>query len=116
MGRGSGFQAASIPATEAAGRRLPERRVMVIPDFVANSGASGWRWMVMLGLIERTEHAAYGYARRTLHDTVERLLMLSEREGIRPGDTAVRIATENTERLAEEYGTEQAKAPAAGSR
>lgn len=109
-------EAANLPTTDAAGRRLHERGVIVIPDFVANSGANGWWWMVMLGLIEPTEEAAYAYARKTLHDTVERLLELSEEQGITPREAAVRIANENTERLAEQYGTEEPKLPAAAER
>ena len=34
-------EAANIPTTDGAGRRLKERGVIVIPDFVANSGANG---------------------------------------------------------------------------
>lgn len=105
-------EAANIPTTDEAGRRLHDRGVIVIPDFVANSGANGWWWMVMLGLIEPTEQAAYDYAARTLHDTVERLLNLSAERHLTPREAAVEIATQNTERLAREYGTEEAKTPA----
>ena len=105
-------EAANIPTTDEAGRRLHDRGVIVIPDFVANSGANGWWWMVMLGLIEPTEQAAYDYAARTLHDTVERLLNLSAERHLTPREAGVEIATQNTERLAREYGTEEAKTPA----
>ena len=103
-------EAANIPTTEAAGRRLHERGVIVIPDFVANSGANGWWWMVMLGFIEPTEQAAYEYAAKTLRDTIDRLLTLSAERHITPREAATEIATENTERLASEYGREEAKA------
>jgi len=102
-------EAANIPTTEGAGRRLHERGVIVIPDFVANSAANGWWWMVMLGLIEPTEEAAYEYATNTIHDTVERLLRLSAEGGITPRDAAVEIAIKNTEANAREYGTEEAR-------
>src|ERR1700730_15683760 len=105
-------EAANIPTTDGAGRLLNDRGVIVIPDFVANSGANGWWWMVMLGLIEPTEQAAYDYAAKTLHDTIDRLLSLSAERGITPREAAVEIATENTERLALEYGSEEAKTPA----
>lgn len=103
-------EAANIPTTEAAGRRLHERGVIVIPDFVANSGANGWWWMVMLGFIEPTEQAAYAYAAKTLRDTIDRLLSLSAERHITPREAATEIAAENTERLASEYGREEAKA------
>jgi glutamate dehydrogenase (NAD(P)+) len=105
-------EAANIPTTEGADHRLKERGVIVIPDFVANSGANGWWWMVMLGFIEPTEQAAYDYATKTIHDTVDRLLSLAAERDITPREAAVEIATQNTEALAAEYGTEEAKAPA----
>ena len=108
-------EAANIPTTDGAGKLLHDRGVIVIPDFVANSGANGWWWMVMLGFIEPTEQAAYDYAAKTLHDTVDRLLSLSAERGITPREAAVEIATQNTERLAAEYGTEEAKTPAAAA-
>jgi glutamate dehydrogenase (NAD(P)+) len=101
-------EAANIPTTDWAGRSLHQRGVVVIPDFVANSCANGWWWMVMLGLIEPTERAAYDYAAMTIHDTVGRLLRLSAERGITPREAAVEIATQNTEANAREYGTEEA--------
>lgn len=105
-------EAANIPVTEGAGRLLHDRGIVVVPDFVANSAANGWWWMVMLGMIEPTEAAAYEYATRTIHDTVERLLRLSQERGITPREAAVEIALQNAERNAQEYGTEDAKVPA----
>ena len=104
-------EAANIPTTDGAGRRLKERGVIVIPDFVANSGANGWWRMVMLGFIGPTEQAAYDYATGTIHDTVDRLLSLAGERDITPREAAVEIATQNTESLAKEYGTEEAKVP-----
>ena len=65
----------------------------------------------MLGFIEPTEQAAYDYATRTIHDTVDRLLSLAGERDITPREAAVEIATQNTESLAKEYGTEEAKVP-----
>jgi hypothetical protein len=56
--------------------------------------------------------AAYNYAARTIGDTVERLPALSADRQITPREAAVEIATENTERLAREYGSEEARIPA----
>ena len=85
--------------------------MVAIPDFVANSAANGWWWMVLQGLIEPTEQAAYEYAARTIHDTVERLLRLSAERGITPRQAAAEIAIENTAALVEAYGGEEARAP-----
>lgn len=104
-------EAANIPTTEDADRLLHERGVVVVPDFVANSAANGWWWMVMLGLIESTEPAAYDYARKTIHDTVDRLLKLSREQGITPRAAARRIAEQNTDALVAEYGAEEATEP-----
>ncbi|MEP7104483.1 MAG: Glu/Leu/Phe/Val dehydrogenase dimerization domain-containing protein [Chloroflexota bacterium] len=104
-------EAANIPTTEGADRLLHERGVVVVPDFVANSAANGWWWMIMLGLIESTEPAAYDYARRTIHDTVDRLLKLSGERGITPRAAARQIAEQNTDALVTEYGAEEAREP-----
>jgi glutamate dehydrogenase (NAD(P)+) len=109
-------EAANIPTTDGAGRLLHERGVVVIPDFVANSGANGWWWVVMLGLIEPTEAASYEYATRTIHDTVDRLLRLSDERGITPREAAVEIALQNAEANARQFGTEEARTLAAPSR
>jgi glutamate dehydrogenase (NAD(P)+) len=105
-------EAANIPTTEAASRRLHERGVLVVPDFVANSAANGWWWMVMLGVIEPTEQAACDYAARTIHDTVRRLLRLSDERRIMPRQAAAEITIENTLALVEAYGGEEAKTAA----
>lgn len=108
-------EAANIPTTEGADRRLHDRGVVVIPDFVANSGANGWWWMVMLGLIEPTEQAAYDYAARTLHDTVGRLLSLSQERGITPRQAAVEIALQNADTNTKTFGGEEALTAAAAA-
>ncbi|HEY4866119.1 MAG TPA: Glu/Leu/Phe/Val dehydrogenase dimerization domain-containing protein [Candidatus Dormibacteraeota bacterium] len=100
-------EAANIPTTEAAGRRLHERGVVVVPDFVANSAANGWWWSVMMGIVAPTEQAAYEWARATIRGTVRRLLLLSQERGVTPREAAEAIAVENTNALAEEYGTEE---------
>ena len=107
-------EAANIPTTEAAGRRLHERGVVVVPDFVANSAANGWWWSVMMGIVAPTEQAAYEWARATIRGTVRRLLLLSQERGVTPREAAEAIAIENTNALAEEYGTEEpvVRAPA----
>jgi glutamate dehydrogenase (NAD(P)+) len=107
-------EAANIPTTQAAGRRLHERGVVVVPDFVANSAANGWWWSVMMGIVAPTEQAGYEWARATIRGTVRRLLLLSQERGVTPREAAEAIAIENTNALAEEYGTEEpvVRAPA----
>lgn len=102
-------EAANIPTTDEAGRRLHQRGVVVVPDFVANSAANGWWWNVMLGQIEPAEDAAYRWAATTIRNTVLRLLRLSDAERITPREAAVRIANENMAALVAEWGEEEAR-------
>ena len=44
-------EAANVPLTAGAERRLLDRGVPVIPDFVANAGAAAWAWWVIFGLV-----------------------------------------------------------------
>ena len=44
-------EAANVPVTAGAERRLLDRGVPVIPDFVANAGAAAWAWWVIFGLV-----------------------------------------------------------------
>jgi glutamate dehydrogenase (NAD(P)+) len=44
-------EAANVPLTAGAERRLLDRGVPVIPDFVANAGAVAWAWWVIFGLV-----------------------------------------------------------------
>jgi glutamate dehydrogenase (NAD(P)+) len=87
----------------------------VVPDFVANSAANGWWWNVMMGIVAPTEEAAYEWARATIRGTVRRLLLLSQERGATPREAAEAIAIENTNALAEEYGTEEPVARAQAS-
>ena len=64
----------------------------------------------MLDMIDTTEQAAYDYATKTIHDTVDRLLGLSRERGVTPREAAVQIATENIEANARKYGREEAVA------
>jgi glutamate dehydrogenase (NAD(P)+) len=48
-------EAANVPLTAGAERRLLDRGVPVIPDFVANAGAAAWAWWVIFGLVADAE-------------------------------------------------------------
>ena len=68
-----------------------------------------------MGFVEPTEQAAYEWARATIRGTVLRLLRLSQERGVTPREAAEAIAIENTNALAEEYGTEEPVARAQAS-
>ncbi|WP_158581362.1 Rossmann-fold NAD(P)-binding domain-containing protein [Actinomadura spongiicola] len=59
-------EGANASVTPEAERRLLSRGVVVIPDFVANSGANRWWWWTLFGDIEPTADAAFGRIRTRL--------------------------------------------------
>lgn len=103
-------EAANIPTTAGAERRLRERGVLVIPDFIANAGTNGWAWWVLLGLVEPGAEAAFAKIRESMRRSVGSMLALAEREGISPRDAAVRVALANSDRYVAELGAETRKA------
>lgn len=95
-------EAANIPTTEEAQARLHERGVVVIPDFVANSGANSWWWWTLSGVIGADADESFARVRQAMQDTVTRMLELSRDEHLTPRDAAGRIAEENLDRIAAE--------------
>jgi glutamate dehydrogenase (NAD(P)+) len=95
-------EAANIPTTEEAQARLHERGVVVIPDFVANSGANSWWWWTLSGVIGASADESFARVREAMQDTVTRLLELSRDADITPREAAGRIAEENLDRIAAE--------------
>ena len=99
-------EAANIPITEEAEERLHERGVVVVPDFVANGGTNAWFWWILLGLIEPTPESAFAMIAESMRATVGDLLERADREGLSPRRAAELTATQNLDRLVEEYGEE----------
>jgi glutamate dehydrogenase (NAD(P)+) len=99
-------EAANIPTTPGAERRLAERGVLVIPDFIANAGTNGWAWWVMLGLVEPGSDAAFAKIADSMQKTVGAMLELAEKEGITPREAAQRVALANSDRYVAKPGAE----------
>jgi glutamate dehydrogenase (NAD(P)+) len=97
-------EAANIPTTEEAQRRLHERGLTVIPDFVANGGTNAWFWWVLLGHIDSTAESAFKTISENMRRTVKAILEASDRDRITTREAAERIALRNLDRLAQEYG------------
>jgi glutamate dehydrogenase (NAD(P)+) len=97
-------EAANIPTTAGAERRLTERGVLVIPDFIANAGTNGWAWWVLLGLVDPGPDAAFAKIAATMHETVAAMLTLATREGIAPRAAAIRVALANSDRYVAKLG------------
>jgi glutamate dehydrogenase (NAD(P)+) len=99
-------EAANIPTTAGAERRLAERGVLVIPDFIANAGTNGWAWWVLLGLVEPGVEAAFAKISESIHTTVTAMLELADKEKITPRAAAVRVALANSDRYVASLGAE----------
>jgi glutamate dehydrogenase (NAD(P)+) len=95
-------EAANIPTTEEAQSRLHERGVIVIPDYVANSGANSWWWWTLAGAIGASADESFAKVSQAMRDTVTRLLELGAAENLNPREASARIAEENLDRIAAE--------------
>lgn len=102
-------EAANVPLTPSAERRLADRGVPVIPDFVANAGAAAWAWWVIFGLVSDADSAR---AMVTAHvrPLVDRL-MADHAAGLGLRDRARALAMERGAALAERFGSVQERVP-----
>jgi glutamate dehydrogenase (NAD(P)+) len=92
-------EAANVPTLPGAERRLAERGVVVVPDFVANLGANAWWWWTLFGDLPPERDPALAKISATMRRLVGELLARSEREGILPREAATAMAAENLEKL-----------------
>ncbi len=86
---------ANIPITAGAERRLHERGILVIPDFIANAGG------VICGALEyrgATQAAAFAAIAEKIRANTAEVLSSAAREAIRPREAAVRLAVERVKR------------------
>ncbi|WP_163510778.1 Glu/Leu/Phe/Val dehydrogenase dimerization domain-containing protein [Fodinicola acaciae] len=94
-------EAANLPVTIAAERRLAERGVIVIPDFLANSATNAWWWWTLFGDIEPTAESAFGKIHKQMHALVEATLA----RGGTPREAALALAQDNLDRINQNLGT-----------
>jgi glutamate dehydrogenase (NAD(P)+) len=92
-------EAANVAALPAVERRLAERGVVVVPDFVANLATNAWWWWTLFGDIPPERDAALAKISSTMRRLVGELLDRSETAGILPREAATAMAEENLERL-----------------
>jgi len=93
-------EAANIPTTDEAQRLLHDRGVIVIPDYVANSGANSWWWWIIAGVIGADADESFAKVREAMRDTVTRMLLLAKERDISPREASAIIAEENLDRIA----------------
>ena len=88
------LQGANIPATEAAERRLHERGVLSVPDFIANAGG------VICASVEfhgGNEQAALEQIRDKIRRNTRQVLEAARDQGIPPRKAAVELARRRVE-------------------
>ena len=104
-------EAANIPTTDDAQRRLYERGVVVIPDYVANGGANAWWWWTLLGVIEADADQAFKHVSKVMRDTVKGMLERADATGVSPREAADRLSMQNLDHLAEKLGEDASEVP-----
>jgi glutamate dehydrogenase (NAD(P)+) len=86
---------ANIPATEEAERRLHERGVLQVPDFIANAGG------VICASVEYhggSEPQALATIEEKIRANTEAVLEAARRRGVLPRQAAVDLAVERVRR------------------
>jgi glutamate dehydrogenase (NAD(P)+) len=96
-------EAANIPTTAAAARRLQSRGVTVVPDFIANASTNVWYWWVVLREVEPTSGAAFEKVATTMRQTVSSTLSAAAARAISPREAAESAAFERLDRMALEF-------------
>jgi len=104
-------EAANIPTTDEAQRRLYERGVVVIPDYVANGGANAWWWWTLLGVIEADADQAFKHVSEVMRDTVKGMLERADASGVSPREAADQLSMQNLDDLAEKLGEDASEVP-----
>jgi glutamate dehydrogenase (NAD(P)+) len=92
-------EAANVATLPAAERRLAERGVVVVPDFVANLATNAWWWWTLFGDVPPEREAALAKVSATMRRLVGELLERADAGGILPREAATAMAAENLERL-----------------
>jgi glutamate dehydrogenase (NAD(P)+) len=88
------LEGANIPATPGAEKRLHERGVLCVPDFIANAGGVICAAMEYRGV---TETAAFDEIRERIRRNTATVLERSQRTGASPRDAAMDLARERIE-------------------
>lgn len=104
-------EAANIPTTDEAQRKLYERNVVVIPDYVANGGANAWWWWTLVGVIEADADQAFKHVSKVMRETVKGMLERADARGIPPREAADQLSIQNLDHLAERLGEDASEVP-----
>lgn len=101
-------EAANVPTTGEAERRLLERGVPVIPDFIANAGAVGWAWWVLYGDVSADPRDSFEKLSSEMRALVGELMRSWEAGEVSPRQAARNISQRNLDEFVRQYGEAQA--------
>lgn len=97
-------EAANVATTAEAEARLLARDIPVIPDFVANAGAAGWAWWILLREVEPEPEAAFEKLSSHMHDLVPTIVRAWQEGAESPRAAATAISDRNLARHIREHG------------
>ncbi len=97
-------EAANVPVTADAERRLLERGIPVIPDFIANAGAVGWAWWTLFGDITPEPEDAFEKLSAEMRRAVGEILDAWQSGASSPREAAKEISQRNLDEFADLYG------------
>jgi glutamate dehydrogenase (NAD(P)+) len=93
-------EAANVATLPDAERRLAERGIVVVPDFVANLATNAWWWWTLFGDVAPEREPALAKVAATMSRLVGELLDRADAGGMLPREAATAMAQENLDRLA----------------
>lgn len=97
-------EAANVPVTADAERRLLERGIPVIPDFIANAGAVGWAWWTLFGDISPEPAEAFEKLSREMRRAVGEIMAAWHSGASSPREAAKELSQRNLDEFARVYG------------
>lgn len=97
-------EAANVPVTADAERRLLERGIPVIPDFIANAGAVGWAWWTLFGDISPEPADAFDKLSAEMRRAVGEIMAAWKSGAGSPREAAKELSQRNLDEFAEKYG------------
>lgn len=97
-------EAANVPVTPEAERKLLGRSVAVIPDFIANAGAVGWAWWTLFGDVSADPQDSFEKLSSEMRSVVGELMRAWKAGEGSPRQVAKEISQRNLDRFAREYG------------
>lgn len=99
-------EAANVSTTPEAEELLAARGIPVIPDFVANAGAVGWAWWLLLGRVDADPALSFAVLREEMLSKVAPLIAAWDTDRVPPRTTALHLADWQSEqnRVAEADG------------